>query len=64
MESLGAGDGAYDILEVSGAARPLKNAIRQKYEVKELIGKGSFGCVLKAQCRLTGRLVALKIVIN
>lgn len=34
------------------------------YEVEKVLGKGSYGSVLKACCRNTGRLVALKIMIN
>jgi len=29
-----------------------------------VIGKGSFGCVSKGTCKVTGRMVALKVVKN
>ena len=29
-----------------------------------IIGKGSYGCVSKAKCRITGQFVAIKIMEN
>lgn len=40
----------------------LKEIIKSKYEIIELLGKGSFGCVFKGICRNTKRNVALKII--
>jgi serine/threonine protein kinase len=45
-----------------GITNKLRSAINKKYEVVELIGNGSYGCVSQAKCRKTGRMVALKIM--
>ena len=42
----------------------LKHTIQKKYDIIGYIGKGSYGCVSKAKCKSTGRLVALKIMKN
>ena len=33
-----------------------------KYKLDKLIGKGSFGEVMKAKCRLTKNIVAIKLI--
>lgn len=45
-----------------GITNKLSSAINRKYEVLELIGNGSYGCVSQAKCKRTGRMVALKIM--
>jgi hypothetical protein len=47
-----------------GATKALRNAIDQKYEIVEFIGKGSYGSVSKGKCKTTGKIVALKIMEN
>ena len=47
-----------------GATKALREAINQKYQIVEIIGQGSYGCVSKGVCKTTGRTVALKIMIN
>ena len=47
-----------------GATKALRNAIEQKYEIMEFVGKGSYGSVSKGKCKLTGRIVAIKIMEN
>lgn len=42
----------------------LRKVIAAKYKVVEVIGKGSYGCVSKAQCKQTGKFVALKVMKN
>ena len=44
--------------------KSLRKAIGKRYKVIEVIGKGSYGCVSKAKCRNTGRIVALKVMKN
>ena len=53
-----------DVAEVFQMKKTLKKAIVRKYEILGYIGKGSYGCVSKARCRETGRLVALKVMKN
>jgi len=45
-----------------GMNRVMRDCIVKKYEIKSIIGKGSYGCVTKAKCRRTGRDVALKVM--
>lgn len=40
----------------------MADAVRKKYKVLSVIGKGSYGCVSKGICRKTGREVALKVM--
>jgi serine/threonine protein kinase len=40
----------------------MRDLIVRKYELKSIIGKGSYGCVSKAKCKKTGREVALKVM--
>lgn len=40
----------------------MKNLVLQKYEIIELVGKGSYGCVSKATQKKTGKTVALKVI--
>jgi serine/threonine protein kinase len=40
----------------------IKEIIIQTYEILEVIGKGSYGCVSKAKVIKTGKIVALKII--
>jgi serine/threonine protein kinase len=47
-----------------GATKALRYAINRHYEIIEVLGKGSYGCVSKARCKNTGRIVALKIMEN
>ena len=42
----------------------LKTEICKKYEVLQILGKGSYGCVSKGKCLTTGRFVALKVMKN
>ena len=39
-------------------------SINSKYKIKEIIGHGAFGFVVKGVCRKTEKEVALKIMIN
>jgi serine/threonine protein kinase len=45
-----------------GMNKPMRDCIIKKYELKSIIGKGSYGCVTKAKCKRTGREVALKVM--
>jgi hypothetical protein len=45
-----------------GMNRVMRECIIKKYDIKSIIGKGSYGCVTKAKCRRTGRDVALKVM--
>ena len=47
-----------------GAKRALRNEIKTKFELIKVIGRGSYGCVTKAKCKTTGRIVAIKIFQN
>jgi len=47
-----------------GATRSLRHQILKKYQILEVLGKGSYGCVSKAKCLKTDRIVALKIMEN
>ena len=47
-----------------GATRQLREIIEQKYQIVELIGKGSYGSVSKAICKSTGKTVALKLMVD
>ncbi len=40
----------------------MRKAIEEKYEIIQVIGKGSYGCVSKAKCKKTQREVALKVI--
>ena len=44
-----------------GARNALRNLIQAKYEITEVIGRGSYGCVSKAKCLKTGKIVAIKV---
>ena len=45
-----------------GATPALRQQIDKKYEMVEVIGKGSYGCVSRGKCKKTGRQVAIKIM--
>ena len=45
-----------------GMNKMMRDCIVKKYELKSIIGKGSYGCVTKAKCKRTGREVALKVM--
>ncbi|MGB1967733.1 MAG: hypothetical protein ACPHOJ_05355 [Litorivicinaceae bacterium] len=45
-----------------GMNRVMRDCIIKKYDIKSIIGKGSYGCVTKAKCKRTGRDVALKVM--
>ena len=47
-----------------GAKKALRTAISKRYTMMEVIGKGSYGYVSRASCKITGRDVALKILFN
>ena len=47
-----------------GATKALRKQISKKYKMIEVLGKGSYGCVSKARCLRTGRIVACKIMEN
>jgi len=49
---------------LSGACNALRKEIVKKYEIVELLGKGSYGTVTKGRCKATGRIVALKVMEN
>ena len=40
----------------------MRQAIEKKYEILELLGKGSYGYVSKGKCKTSGRQVALKVM--
>ena len=40
----------------------MRNLVLEKYEVLELVGKGSYGCVSKGTEKSTGKTVALKVI--
>jgi len=44
--------------------KSLRKTIHRRYKIIEVIGKGSYGCVSKAKCKETGRMVALKVMKN
>lgn len=47
-----------------GTTKALRIAINRQYEIIEVLGKGSYGCVSKGKCKTTGRVVALKVMEN
>jgi len=47
-----------------GAIKPLIDIVSSKYQIMEILGKGSYGFVAKGKCRITNRVVALKIMID
>lgn len=42
--------------------KEMRDLIIPKYEITELIGKGSYGCVTKGICKKTAKIVALKVI--
>jgi len=44
--------------------RSLRRTLKKRFKIIEVIGKGSYGCVSKAKCLQTGRIVALKVMKN
>lgn len=42
--------------------KAMSDVILKKYDIKTVIGKGSYGCVSRAKCKRTGREVALKVM--
>ena len=40
----------------------MARALKKKYNFMKVIGKGSYGCVSKAKCKKTGRILALKVM--
>ena len=44
--------------------KSLRRTIHRRYKIIEVIGKGSYGCVSKAKCKESGRMVALKVMKN
>lgn len=40
----------------------IREIVNLKYELVEILGKGSYGCVSKAMCKKSGNMVALKII--
>ena len=44
-----------------GARNALRREIQTKYELLEVIGRGSYGCVSQAKCLNTGKIVAIKV---
>jgi len=59
-------DDSYDLdkRDMHGAPKALRDAINLKYDVTEVLGKGSYGCVSKGICKATGRVVALKVMVE
>lgn len=53
-----------DCKDKFGASTALREKIESKYELMTIVGKGSYGCVTKAKCKITGQLVAIKIMEN
>ena len=47
-----------------GATKALRAMIESKYEIIEFIGRGSYGSVSKGKCKLSGKIVAIKIMEN
>ena len=47
-----------------GTTKALRDAIELKYEMVEVIGKGSYGCVSIGKCKVTGQIVALKVMVD
>jgi serine/threonine protein kinase len=42
--------------------KEMRDLIYPKYDIIEIIGKGSYGCVTKANCKKTSKVVALKVI--
>lgn len=61
MESTTSSPSINDDKDKFGARNALRSIIQSKYELIEVIGRGSYGCVSKAKCNKTGKLVAIKI---
>jgi serine/threonine protein kinase len=40
----------------------MRDIVLTKYNLIQLVGKGSFGFVTKANCKITNKLVALKVI--
>jgi len=47
-----------------GMSDVMRELVNRKYEILNVVGKGSYGCVTKARCKRTGREVALKVMIQ
>ena len=50
--------------DTSGISKDLRDTINQKYEIQQVIGRGSYGSVHRGVCRATGRPVALKTMVD
>ena len=46
----------------NGISKNMRKAIEKKYEILDLLGKGSYGYVSKGKCKASGRMVALKVI--
>ena len=40
----------------------MEKAVKKRYKILSIIGKGSYGCVSKGVCRANGKEVALKVM--
>ena len=51
-------------LDAFGATPALREHINLKYLLVGVVGRGSYGCVSKAVCKVTGRTVAVKVMVG
>jgi len=52
----------HDTVDLYGMTSQLKSLIEAKYTIIRFLSKGSYGYVTKAKCKVSGQLVALKVM--